>query len=749
MDTTESSTHLPESNVHHQFIGQNELHTTLHHDGTQQQQQQQQQQLQQQQEQQPFTRTEILVEQLTEGLTRLALHQQEEREDKTISSGFAPSSATVGSFFTSSFISTSMANSNNSDTASPWRSYGDFVRWTPEAYPPTKYSVPLEMPNQSIQEQLINVFFSQCSHLLPTISRRLFYDQLEINGPLITPLLLNVMYAHAAKYDHLWGQQGSKIFYSRARQLVDDFLDIPRMSTVMALLYLAAYDDGTKSSRCWMYTGMAVRMAMALGLYKANYYSNEMTQFDVELRKRVLWASYVMDQLQSTLMERPPMLTSNLISLDLPTPLPEDNDQERLAVSALSQLCRLVMILEKVVNYFASKTLSQQRHHHQQQQQQQQRQQKDRTWITGLSTTTLDDEQQIMTFLDEIKYWHNRLPHNLTWYDDNIYNDNTGNNGNDSNHFSLHQHQHRYRHSNGGQHWAIVNLHLLAFILELSILMCYQQPSIITERGKYLIRSISQLVSWTLHQPQLRISMTLTAFSGLLCASTLLNHCISSSLATTEKTNNHQENGNDSIGSTTNILFRQCLMDVRQCLQYIPTHDIHRFSHLVDTVLSSSSTNTATTTIPMDAAAAAAVVSATGVVGGDHDLDILSTVSPLHDSIYQQQQQRQQLQHTTKMGNYSSLVMPMYDKPNNSLLHGPVSQLLQPSSTVCAATHHPMKSTSSSSSSRSSFGLPSLTSTLSKNWNHTIEPADYTFELISVADEWARSLNYETQQRMD
>ncbi|KAI8334032.1 hypothetical protein BC941DRAFT_482897, partial [Chlamydoabsidia padenii] len=111
-----------------------------------------------------------------------------------------------------------------------------------------------------------------------------FYDQLEIKGPLITPLLLNIMYAHAAKHT----SHSSKPFYTRARQLVDDFIDTPRISTVMALLYLAAFDDGTWSSRCWMYSGMAVRMALDLGLYKANYYSNEMSQFDVELRKRVL-----------------------------------------------------------------------------------------------------------------------------------------------------------------------------------------------------------------------------------------------------------------------------------------------------------------------------------------------------------------------------------------------------------------------------------------------------------------------------
>ncbi|ORZ22405.1 fungal-specific transcription factor domain-domain-containing protein [Absidia repens] len=695
------------------------------------------------------TRTEKLVEQLTDGLTRLALNQQNDPSSKTSALPSRTSSPIPPSTTSSSTV--------NPKNITPWLSYGGLIRWTPEQYPPANYTVLLDLPSRAVQEQLIGTFFTHCHHLLPTLSRRLFYDQLEMKGSLITPLLLNIMYAHASRHSPLYVHQ-SGAFYSRARQLIDDFMDIPRMSTVLALLYLAAYDEGTRSSRSWMYSGMAVRMALDLGLYRANYYSNEMSQFDVELRKRVLWTCYVMDQLYSSLMERPPMLSFNIISLDLPTPLPEDNDQERLAVAALSQLCRLVMILEKVVHYFLTRHSSQQ--------------QTNKSWTDGLLSADADDEQQVMVFLNDIKHWHDLLPHSLTWYDDDSIDTSNGHSGND-NGISTQRHQHNKQGQH--QHWAVVNLHLLAFILELSLLLCCRYPTL-TDRGHYLIRSTSQLVSWTLHYPHLRVSKALTAYSGLFCTSVLLVH---------HSTDKLQPEIKWESSDSTYTTLRQCLMDVRQCIQNIPEQDIQRFSHLVETILSPSidySHNSAFGSSLMDAtmeAAAAAVVTATGVVGGDHDLDLLSSVSPLNDTYLGQYDSPSILHHhhnerqhyekrdstMTAASNHTAFVTPIFDKPFDHLSHAlpiPTARTVETNTTVMMAPssprhqQHHQQMTPSTSSSRSSFGLTPLTNPSSskatskqhRNQHHSnsIEPADYTFELISVADEWARSLAYDTQQ---
>ncbi|CAO3628394.1 unnamed protein product [Cunninghamella echinulata] len=747
-----------------------------------------------QQKQPPFNRTDKLIEQLTDGLTKLTLNQQQQQQDRDQTNKMVNMIINQGMDPSSSSPSSSL-DKNNSNNITPWKSYGEFIRWTPEAYPPVNYSVALEMPSRAIQEQLIDSFFSHCHYLLPTISRRLFYDQLKMKGPLITPLLLNIMYAHASLYDPLWVHQ-SKTFYYRARQLVDDFLDTPRMSTVIALLYLTSYDDGTHSSRCWMYCGMAVRMSLSLGLYKPNYYSNEMSQFDVEIRKRVLWACYVMDQLQSCFMERPSMLSYRIITLNLPTPLPEDNDEERMAVAALSHLCQLVIILEKVVVFFtqthqqhsfssspapssttthlttpplsSSSTSSASNSHHSM---------NTSTSASKLFMNSLEDEQQVLIFLNEIKRWRDKLPLHLTWYEDNLKRQqdsfsNMNNNNNNKHHKNANHHNSSSSSSMLYQncHWTVINLNLLSFVLELSLHLCCQYH-VITDREQYLIRTISQLVSLTLQQASSRISMTLTAFSGLFCTSAILSYHAMKKLNIHDNKNNHNDNNINNNNSTTidedgngnNViatLFRQGLIDIRQCLQYISAQDIQRFSHLIDLVLTLSTSpslhnhnnnnNLSPSSLFMDqamdanmAAAAAAVVSATGVVGGDHDLDTFN------NNIHHPHQQGPSP--STYFGGH--IVPSMYDdKSNNSLSH-----VLPHSATNTMKTSMPimlpLQVNSSSSTSRSSFGLPPISTTsinphsamLAKQ--SSIEPADYTFELISVTDEWARSLNYDQQQQ--
>ncbi|KAG1240405.1 hypothetical protein G6F68_017695 [Rhizopus microsporus] len=112
-----------------------------------------------------------------------------------------------------------------------------------------------------------------------------------------------------------------------------------------------------------------------------------MSQCDIELRKRVLWACFVMDKVESCTMERPWMLKSKDITIDLPNPLPEDTTQERLVLEAFNQVCRLMMLVEKVVRFFAY----------------------------DMSIWTMNEENQIVQFLDALHRWREMLPPELQW----------------------------------------------------------------------------------------------------------------------------------------------------------------------------------------------------------------------------------------------------------------------------------------------------------------------------------------------
>lgn len=376
------------------------------------------------------TRPDTMIRQLTQGLVQLSLNTNE---------------------------STKLEN------VTPWRSYGEFVCWTPEPPLPTYYSTPIEMPSRSSQEELINLFFTDCCpHLLPILSRTLFYDQLQIKGPLITPLLLNVIYAHASKRS---SPQAAKdeVYYHRARKLMDDFLDVPRISTVIALIYLALYEPGQhRSSRAWMYSGMAIRMCFELGLH-TSHYSSQMSQCDIELRKRVLWACFVMDKLESCTMERPWMLAAKAIAIDLPIALPEDTVGERVLLEAFNQLCKLMMLVEKVIRFFTYDVQA--------------------LW-------TVREENQILQFLDTLYRWRERLPAELRWTENEI-----------------------------PPLAAIVNLHLLCHDLELSLIMCCKQNEH-RDRRRTLANAITTIVSLTLKHPPLIYAPSFSAFSAVFAALT-------------------------------------------------------------------------------------------------------------------------------------------------------------------------------------------------------------------------------------
>lgn len=565
--------------------------------------------------QQPANRPDKMIEQLTDGLVRLTLHHD-------------PSKL-------------------GTEAITPWHSYGEFIRWTPEPHLPTYYTAPIDMPTRSTQENLIRIFFDECHATLPILSKSMFYDQLTVKGPLITPLLLNVMYAHASKHikdptfrsDPNDPTTQGDLFYHRARRLIDDFLDVPRVSTVIALLYLAVYDhipEKGRSSRGWMYSGMAIRMCFELGLHTANY-SSQMSQCDIEIRKRVLWTCYVMDKLESCTMERPWMIKSKDIALDFSASLPEDSARDRLLLESFNQLCRLMILVEKVIHFFTYD-------------------------MKNLNLWTISEENQILQYLDAIYQWREMLPNELQWRST----------------------------SNMPSSAAMANLHLLCYDLELSLLMCcrYQDESLHRERRRALADTITHIVSLTVQHSQLMYSFALSTFSGIFAA---LTHAVDFN------------NPRMDIAEGATLQFRKSLEDIRLTIERIPMRDLRNFSRLVDLTLQPNQQDFSYTLI-------------SDLV---HNKEEHMLSQPPHDILE----------------NHSGYVTPeRVGSPfqSNPMISGQFA---------FDVTYQNQARTAASSPAGSVSNLAVNAST-STQTNKSIEPADYTFELISVADEWARSLIY-------
>jgi len=171
----------------------------------------------------------------------------------------------------------------------PWltpeqsRQYGrNHLQFSPESLEPplptlSRSFAPSISPDQTLQ--LLNSYFDRFNVFLPIIHRPTFMSQWEQQTP-ISPLLLNALLAVAAKVpstgskmtaeDRQQTATNSQAFFDAARLLLDEFMDVPRVSTVQALCLMSQFhhQGQWKATRSSSYLSMAIRMAHELGLHR-------------------------------------------------------------------------------------------------------------------------------------------------------------------------------------------------------------------------------------------------------------------------------------------------------------------------------------------------------------------------------------------------------------------------------------------------------------------------------------------------
>lgn len=251
----------------------------------------------------------------------------------------------------------------------PAGSFGDFIVWTVDPPLPSRYSGSIEMPSAQIQMSLIDEFFNTRHKLLQCIIPSYFHEQLKVKGQFITPLLLNAIYALSARFIDLPGCPKPDIFFHRAKRLVEDFMDVPRLSTVVATYLLSLYEPspqiyrpGSYHCRHWIYSGMAFRMCLELGLHDENNIDPNLTQTEAEQRRRIFWACYELDKFQSEGWERPCMIRHAFSRTQLPSPLPEENAEEQYNLRVFVQKIKFSVIVEQDLELENSSRISSSNH---------------------------------------------------------------------------------------------------------------------------------------------------------------------------------------------------------------------------------------------------------------------------------------------------------------------------------------------------------------------------------------------------
>ncbi|KAK6815112.1 hypothetical protein RU639_008650 [Aspergillus parasiticus] len=85
----------------------------------------------------------------------------------------------------------------------------------------------------------------------------------------------------------------SKMYFRRARQLLGDIFEVCSIESAQALLLLSIYcQHALKPHACYMYSGMAVRTALAIGISSTDRYSSDRHNI---ARARTWWGIYYQD----------------------------------------------------------------------------------------------------------------------------------------------------------------------------------------------------------------------------------------------------------------------------------------------------------------------------------------------------------------------------------------------------------------------------------------------------------------------
>lgn len=200
--------------------------------------------------------------------------------------------------------------------------------------------------------------------------------------------LVKVLYAHSCRFirspDSVWSpnnngetfQELSDRLMTEAKALLAmETLNPPAIPTIQALLQQSARDVACgRSSAAWLYSGMAFRMAVDLGLHvspdKLQQYSTSLSAEDIEIRKRLFWSLYSWDKHISMYLGRMPnfVMGAENVSLEFlddftdhdpwvpfygpdakASELPPFPPTPGRVMSCFTELCKLCKILTRVM----------------------------------------------------------------------------------------------------------------------------------------------------------------------------------------------------------------------------------------------------------------------------------------------------------------------------------------------------------------------------------------------------------------
>lgn len=183
--------------------------------------------------------------------------------------------------------------------------------------------------------ELLSLYFCWQHTYYSVLDRDLFLRDMNCKGPFYSDFLLCCMLTHSlhfsSKIDYLSQKDKtsllSDVFQEAALEMLQEELENPSVTTVQGLLLLASKESGIgKSSLGWIHSGIAFRIAIALGLHldTVDIKDNKgLSEDEIRVKRATFWGCYIFDQGWGLYLGRPYAINDDEISLPFPSYIDE------------------------------------------------------------------------------------------------------------------------------------------------------------------------------------------------------------------------------------------------------------------------------------------------------------------------------------------------------------------------------------------------------------------------------------------
>ncbi|KAJ2453180.1 hypothetical protein EV183_002427 [Coemansia sp. RSA 2336] len=197
------------------------------------------------------------------------------------------------------------------------------------------------LPDSGEQIRMLSLYFRHVHPVFPILCKTYFLEKFFSKAEQPTPALMSAVFAAASTYKYREARTKEDmarvriqmaVHFQRAKMYLDEQYTLNTIASILTLLLMSVYEQGTMSTRSWLYSGMAIRKAYDLGLHRdvgvAKHERTAVLSYrEVETRQRAWWGCYMMDIMVSATLGRPTTIRDFTFDAPYPENYGEDDDE--------------------------------------------------------------------------------------------------------------------------------------------------------------------------------------------------------------------------------------------------------------------------------------------------------------------------------------------------------------------------------------------------------------------------------------